>query len=156
MTINIDKNKIIFSRTFKGTIHEVFNAYTQEDLFKQWFHPAGASTEVFEFNVEEGGHAFFAIDTPSMTSYTLSEYKKVEKPNYIEYLDFFATPDGEKDTSMPGMHIVIEFNEEKPNQTTVTSTSVFPTEDAAQQALDMGVEQGMNSTLDQLEKLLES
>lgn len=57
---------------------------------------------------------------------------------------------------MPGMHIVIEFNEEKPNQTTVTSTSVFPTEDAAQQALDMGVEQGMNSTLDQLEKLLES
>lgn len=83
MTINIDKNKIIFSRTFKGTIHEVFNAYTQEDLFKQWFHPAGASTEVFEFNVEEGGHAFFAIHTPSMTSYTLSEYNIKKLRNRI-------------------------------------------------------------------------
>lgn len=57
---------------------------------------------------------------------------------------------------MPGMHIVIEFEEKQPNQTTVTSTSVLPSEEAAQQALDMGVEEGMNSTLDQLEKLLKS
>lgn len=57
---------------------------------------------------------------------------------------------------MPGMHIVIEFEEKQPNQTTVTSTSVLPSEEDAQQALDMGVEEGMNSTLDQLEKLLKS
>ncbi|MBO0377321.1 SRPBCC family protein [Staphylococcus warneri] len=156
MTIKVEKNKIIFSRTFTGTIHELFNAYTQEDLFKQWFHPEGASTKVFEFNVEEGGHAFFAIHTPDMTSYTRSEYKKIEKPNYIEYLDFFATPEGDKDPNMPGMHITIEFEEKQPNQTTVTSTSVLPSKEAAQQALDMGGEEGMNSTLDQLEKLLKS
>lgn len=64
MTIKVEKNKIIFSRTFTGTIHELFNAYTQEDLFKQWFHPEGASTEVFEFNVEEGGHAFLLYTRP--------------------------------------------------------------------------------------------
>ena len=52
---------------------------------------------------------------------------------------------------MPGMHITIEFEEKQPNQTTVTSTSVLPSKEAAQQALDMGVEEGMNSTLDQLE-----
>lgn len=54
------------------------------------------------------------------------------------------------------MHITIEFEEKQPNQTTVTSTSVLPSKEAAQQALDMGVEEGMNSTLDQLEKLLKS
>ncbi len=58
-----------------------------------------------------------------------------------------------KDTSMPGMHITLNFEEVK-GKTTVTSTSTFPTEGAAQQAIDMGVEQGMNSTLNQLEKLL--
>ena len=46
-----------------------------------------------------------------------------------------------------------EFEEVK-GKTTVTSTSTFPTESAAQQAIDMGVETGMNSTLNQLEKLL--
>lgn len=58
-----------------------------------------------------------------------------------------------KDTSMPGMHITLNFEEVK-GKTTVTSTSTFPTESAAQQAIDMGVETGMNSTLNQLEKLL--
>ena len=53
---------------------------------------------------------------------------------------------------MPGMHITLNFEEK--GKTTVTSTSTFPTEGAAQQAIDMGVEQGMNSTLNQLEKLL--
>ena len=55
--------------------------------------------------------------------------------------------------SMSKMRIFLDFKE-KQGRTTVTSTSVFSTQDAAQQALDMGVEQGMNSTLDQLELLL--
>ena len=89
-----------------------------------------------------------------MTSYTITEYQKVQKPHRLEYLDYFATPQGEKDTSMPGMQILMDFKESN-GKTTVTSTSVFPTQDAAQQALDMGVEQGMNGTLDNLEALLE-
>ncbi len=88
-----------------------------------------------------------------MISYTIAEYLQVDAPYYIEYLDYFATSKGEKDTSMPGMHITLNFEEVK-GKTTVTSTSTFPTESAAQQAIDMGVETGMNSTLNQLEKLL--
>ena len=78
----------------------------------------------------------------------------MDKPNHIEYLDFFATSQGEKDTSLPGMQILIDFTSESAQRTLVTSTSIFPTKDAAQQALDMGVEAGMNSTLDQLDSLL--
>ncbi len=96
---------------------------------------------------------FYAIQAPQMISYTIAEYLQVDAPYYIEYLDYFATSKGEKDTSMPGMHITLNFEEVK-GKTTVTSTSTFPTESAAQQAIDMGVETGMNSTLNQLEKLL--
>ena len=52
------------------------------------------------------------------------------------------------------MHISINFNSDNKQMTTVTSTSMFPTKEAAQQAVDMGIEAGMNSTLDQLEALL--
>ena len=58
-----------------------------------------------------------------------------------------------KDTSLPGMQILIDFTSESAQRTLVTSTSIFPTK-MAQQALDMGVEAGMNSTLDQLDSLL--
>lgn len=154
MSIQLKDNKIIFNRTFEAPINEVFEAYTTETLFEQWFHPQGGKTKVFRFNPVVGGDAFFAIEMPEQTSYTLTEYKKVDKPNHIEYLDFFATSQGEKDTSLPGMQIFIDFTSESAQSTLVTSTSIFPTKDAAQQALDMGVEAGMNSTLDQLESLL--
>lgn len=154
MPIKKEKNRIIFSRTFNAPANKVFDAYTQKELFEQWFYPEGASIEVYQFNAVEGGKAFFAIKAPDMTSYTITEYQKVQKPHRLEYLDYFATPQGEKDTSMPGMQILMDFKESN-GKTTVTSTSVFPTQDAAQQALDMGVEQGMNGTLDNLEALLE-
>ncbi|MGW9855848.1 uncharacterized protein YndB with AHSA1/START domain [Staphylococcus hominis] len=154
MSIEVKENKIIFSRTFKASINDVFDAYTNPSLFEQWFHPQGAKTKVYRFNVKEGGEAFFAIETPEQTSYTLTEYQKVDRPNYLEYLDYFATPEGQKDTRLPGMHISINFKSDNKQMTTVTSTSMFPTKEEAQQAVDMGVEVGMNSTLDQLEKLL--
>ena len=86
-----------------------------------------------------------------MISYTIAEYLQVDAPYYIEYLDYFATSKGKK--TQVCMHITLNFEEVK-GKTTVTSTSTFPTESAAQQAIDMGVETGMNSTLNQLEKLL--
>lgn len=156
MTIKLDHNKVIFSRRFNAAIERVFDAYTKRELFEQWFHPKGASTEVYRFNAEDNGEAFFAIKAPTMTSYTLTQYQKVKRPTYIEYTDSFATPQGQRDTSMPSMQVIIKFTALSNQQTEVTSTSVFPTKDAAKQAIDMGVEQGMNSTLDNLEKLLNS
>ena len=78
----------------------------------------------------------------------------MDGPKYLEYFDYFATPEGKKDTRLPGMHISINFNSDNKQMTTITSTSVFPTKEAAQQAVGMGIEAGMNSTLDRLEVLL--
>lgn len=92
MTIKVEDNKIIFSRTIEAPIEKVFDAYTTKALFEKWFHPKDASTKVFRFNAVSGGDAFYAIKTPTMTSYTLAEYKTVKRPYLIEYIDSFATP----------------------------------------------------------------
>ncbi|CDR66862.1 SRPBCC family protein [Staphylococcus schweitzeri] len=154
MTIKVEDNKIIFSRTIQAPIEKVFDAYTKKELFEKWFHPKGASTEVFHFNVITGGDAFYAIKTPALTSYTLVEYETVKRPYLIEYIDSFATSEGNKDTKMPSMKITLSFSETSKTETTVTSISTFPTKEAAQQVIEIGVEEGMNQTLDQLDALL--
>ncbi|HDB4791936.1 TPA: SRPBCC domain-containing protein, partial [Staphylococcus aureus] len=63
MTIKVEDNKIIFSRTIEAPIEKVFDAYTTKELFEKWFHPKGASTKVFRFNAVSGGDAFYAIKT---------------------------------------------------------------------------------------------
>ena len=37
---------------------------------------SGGKTKVYRFNPEAGGDAFFAIEMPEQTSYTLTEYKR--------------------------------------------------------------------------------
>ena len=38
MTIKVEDNKIIFSRTIEAPIEKVFDAYTTKALFEKWFH----------------------------------------------------------------------------------------------------------------------
>ncbi len=42
MTIKVEDNKIIFSRTIEAPIEKVFDAYTTKALFEKWFHPKDA------------------------------------------------------------------------------------------------------------------
>jgi uncharacterized protein YndB with AHSA1/START domain len=156
MSIKIDNNKIIFTRTFNTSAEKLFNAYTDEQLFKAWFHPEGASTEIFKFNVQDGGDAFFAIHTPEGTSYTVTEYKQVKAPTTIDYYDYFADSEGNRADNMAGMHNIITFNQLNKDETEIESVSVLPDAQSAQQLLDMGVEAGMNSTFDNLEKLVKT
>ncbi len=126
----------------------------QKNYLKNGFIQKGLAQKYFALMLFQAVMHFMRIKTPTMTSYTLAEYKTVKRPYLIEYIDSFATPQGAKDTKMPSMKITLSFSKSNTTKTTVTSTSVFPTKEAAQQVINMGVEQGMNQTLDQLDALL--
>ncbi|PHK49593.1 SRPBCC family protein [Staphylococcus edaphicus] len=155
MSVQVEENKIIFTRNFKATAEQIFKAYTEPNLFKEWFHPQGASTEIYEFDVQTGGKAFFAIRAPQGTSYTVTQYNKVIEPKVIDYNDYFADKDGSIDKKMAGMHNTIHIETCEDDTSKVTSVAELPDPKAAQQLIDMGVEAGMNSTFDNLELLLE-
>lgn len=97
MSVKIVENNIIFTREFKATAEQIFKAYTDQNLFEKWFHPQGATTEVYESDVQTGGNAFFAIRAPQGTSYTVTQYTEVIQPTLIDYNDYFADKDGNID-----------------------------------------------------------
>ncbi|PTI73476.1 glutathione S-transferase [Staphylococcus succinus] len=156
MSIQIEQNKIIFIRNFNASADQIFNAYTEQALFEQWFHPKGAITEVYTFNVQTEGNAFFAIRGPQGTSYTVTNYNDVQRPTLIDYYDYFADQDGNIDKTMAGMHNTIHIKDNKDGTTTIKSIAELPDAEAAQQLLNMGVEEGMNGTFDNLEALVKT
>lgn len=155
MGIRIDGRTIIFERTFDAPIERVFAAYSQSELFEQWFHPDGAVTKVHAFDFKPGGRTFFSIETPDFTSYTVMDYISIQTPHSFEYHDYFANAQGEINPDMPSNHIYMTFEEKTPGQTTVCSKSVFETEAMVEEMLRMGIEEGMTRTLDQLDTLLD-
>ena len=126
MSIEVNESKIIFKRDFQATVEEIFKAYTEQSLFEQWFHPQGATTEVFEFNVETGGQAFFAIYTDQGTSYTLTKYNEVKAPYLIDYNDYFTDKAGNIDENMASMRNVIQLEQIDAASTRIISTAELP------------------------------
>lgn len=154
MTVTRKDNQIIGTRTFEASIQNVFNAYTTKEKFEQWFFPKGGSLKVYEFNPKPGGKNFFKIQMPDAESYTVQQYDEIEAPHKIIYHDYFADEKGNINPDMNGMRVELYLTSKGSSTTEVKSVSVMPSEEAAKQLMEMGVEQGMESTLDQLEELL--
>ncbi|ERF48049.1 hypothetical protein N039_05900 [Staphylococcus sp. EGD-HP3] len=57
---------------------------------------------------------------------------------------------------MAGMHNNINIQDMGNGVSQLTATSILPDAKSAQQLLEMGVEEGMNSTFDNLERLLDT
>lgn len=155
MSIRIEGRTITFDRTFDAPIDQVFAAYSEPKLFEQWFHPDHATTTVYEFDFKPGGRTFFSIATPDFTSYTVMHYDAIDAPHAFEYHDYFANAEGDINPNMPSNHIFMTFTEHA-GQTTVVSKSIFESEEMVQEMLRMGIETGMERTLDQLETLLKA
>ncbi|MCU5745288.1 SRPBCC domain-containing protein [Staphylococcus sp. SQ8-PEA] len=155
MGIEVNRNKIIYKRNFKASPEEIYRAYTNKDLFEQWFHPKGGTTKVYRYEVQEGGEGFFSIETPQGKSYTLTRYKEIHRPTFLAYEDYFADERGKINKEVPGMYNTVRLNDIGQGVTELVATSELSSAEMVQQMIDMELEAGMDSTFDNLEELLQ-
>jgi uncharacterized protein YndB with AHSA1/START domain len=67
--------------------------------------------------------------------------------------DGFANKDGTPNAGMPSMRMVFSFAE-IPTGSRVVTTTHFPSAEALQQLLDMGMEEGMRQAMGQMDAVL--
>ncbi|MBX9470422.1 SRPBCC family protein [Microcella sp.] len=80
--------------------------------------------------------------------------KSVEAPTRFEFRDGFEGPDGRPDPTMPTIEATVTLDDLGDGRTRMVITSVFPNADAFVQMREMGMEEGMQSALGQIEALL--
>jgi uncharacterized protein YndB with AHSA1/START domain len=83
-----------------------------------------------------------------------SVYQAIDAPHSFSYKDYFTDEQGVVNEAMPSMDITMAF-EAVPGGTLVRSTSVFPSQEAYEQTVAMGVVEGVGQTWDRLGELLE-
>jgi uncharacterized protein YndB with AHSA1/START domain len=78
----------------------------------------------------------------------------VEAPRRIELEDGFANADGEPNPEMPTMRMQVDLRERSGGGTEMEIVTTFPSEEAMQQLLTMGMDEGMRAALGQIDDLL--
>ncbi|MGM7700492.1 SRPBCC domain-containing protein [Pseudalkalibacillus sp. Hm43] len=161
ITTSVEGRDLIMERVFDAPKELVFKAYAEKDHLEKWWGPEGWETKVMAFEFKPGGEWRYCMtcvdknqgDFFGMESCGLAEYQEISAPEKIVYKDSFTDKEGNK-LEMPEMLITINF-EDHEGKTKLVSRTQFATEEALQQVIDMGVEQGVASQFKKLDAYLE-
>jgi uncharacterized protein YndB with AHSA1/START domain len=162
-TISDDKKSLVIERVFNSSQHNLWRAYTEKELFEQWFAPQGWTVTTKKFDFANGGENIYVMKCEDKAQGEwygqISAGKMVFSninPEYsYDYEDFFTDEAGMVNESLPGSKSSVELSEQTHDSTLLRVTTSYATADALKQVIEMGMEEGYGQTLDKLEQVLQ-
>lgn len=152
--VDKEKNTITIKREFAAKRQLVWDCYTKSELLDQWFAPKPFTTKTKSMNFKEGGHWHYAMVSPDGTEYWgYTEYIQIKPLDFYTTLDAFSNDKGEINTDLPKAKWKLTFTDKGENamvETVVTYNSLSDLESV----LNMGMKEGLTSTLERLDELL--
>ena len=144
--------ELLFSHHFDAPREKVFQAWTQEELFQQWFCPNDFSVQLCEMDVRPGGSFRIHMQAPDDKIYpTRGEYIEIIAPERLEYKD--SWDDNRADN--PPITITVTF-EQQPDGTQLNLYTAFTSKEHRDQVLSQGVKEGWLMFMDNLTRHLEN
>jgi len=147
-------NTLTVKREFAADRQLVWDCYTKRELLDRWFAPAPFTTKTRSMDFREGGHWIYAmVDFDGNEHWGRTDYVKIKPIDYYTSFDGFSDSEGNLNPDLPRAEWKITFTDLGKNtmvETVVTYKSLTDLEMVVQ----MGMEQGMMSTLEKLDGLL--
>jgi uncharacterized protein YndB with AHSA1/START domain len=121
----------------------------------QWWGPREWPLAHCDMDFRVGGEWHYAMreTTTGNESWGLMFFDEIIVPEFIRYRDAFSDASRAISPDMPISESTLHFYADG-DKTRVVSTTVYPTEDALKQVLDMGLEAGLSETWDRLDEYL--
>ena len=139
---------------FASPVARVWAAYADPRVLERfWGPPEWPATFVRHDFVVGGRSEYFMTGPNGDQSRGYFEFLSINEPHDFEVLDGFLGPDGKPAENMPTMRMRFSFEPHDGGTRMVTVTS-FPSIEALDQLLGMGMEQGMRAAMAQIDEVL--
>jgi uncharacterized protein YndB with AHSA1/START domain len=153
-TADKDARTITVLREFNGSRQLVWDCYTKSYLLDQWFAPKTLTTKTKHMDFREGGYWHYAMSTQdNQTFWNRLDYKMIDPIDGYTAQDGFCDESGTVNPNMPGSLWEVEFTGDSA-PTLVTTIIRYASPESLQAAIDMGLKDGLASTLERLDELL--
>lgn len=151
----LENRKLILTRDFDAPPSLMFEMWTDCKHLRHWWGPKEWPMDECEMDFREGGQWKYCLRGPNEgdESWGLAIYHEINKPDSIVYKDHFTDVGGNVVPDMPNMIINVEFIEFD-DKTSQRITVNFNTNEERDKIVEMGMAEGMDSSLDRLEDYL--
>lgn len=154
--VDKEKNTITVKKEFKAGKQLVWDCHTKSELLIQWFAPKPFTAKTKSMEFKEGGRWHYAMVDPEGKEYWgLTEYTKIHPIDFYKSLDAFSDSAGKINAEMPRAEWHVQFLDKNGN-TLVETTVQYAALSDLESVMQMGMQEGLTSTLERLDELLET
>jgi uncharacterized protein YndB with AHSA1/START domain len=141
---------------FTVPVERVWAAWADPRQLERFWGPPQWPATFVRHDFVTGGRSLYYMTGPDGTkSRGWWRIVRMEAPRFFEFEDGFADETGEPNTKLPGTMGRIAFDP-IPGGSRMTSVSTFPSLEAMEQLLAMGMEEGLKAALGQMDDVLAS
>jgi uncharacterized protein YndB with AHSA1/START domain len=152
--VDMKKNTMMIRREYAARRQLVWDCHTKSELLDQWFAPKPLTTKTKSMDFRDGGHWHYVMIDPNGPEYWgRMDYKKIRPIENYTALDGFSDASGAVNPDLPRSEWNVTFSDQE-TRTLVENVVSYQSAEALQKAIDMGMKQGMTSTLERLDELL--
>lgn len=151
---DLENLTLTINALFAAPVQRIWDIYADpRQLEKVWGPPEYPATFV-DHDLSPGGRMNYLMTGPGGDKhYGYWEVTSVEAPRSFSYRDGFANEDFTPNTKLPAALTDCTF-EERDGATYASFISHYPTREGLRQVLDMGVEEGSTSAINQIDALI--
>ncbi len=153
---DFQEKSILVSREFKAPLETVWRAFTESELLEKWWAPKPWRAETKTMNFEVGGYWLYAMVSPeNQKHWGRMNFLAIDELVSYSIEDEFCDEDGNTNMELPTSRGKNTFTKTETG-TLVAFKTVYNTEEEVQKIVEMGFEQGITMTFEELAILLEN
>lgn len=151
-----DNLTLTLTAEFEAPIERVWRLWKDPRQLERWWGPPGYPATFVDHNFTSGGSVTYYMTSPEGEKYHgWWKITELDAPNRLEFEDGFGDADGNPNPEMPTTtgRVVFEEIDSSP-LTRMTMFSTFPSLEAMEQMVEMGMEEGLTLAVGQIDQLL--
>jgi uncharacterized protein YndB with AHSA1/START domain len=159
MQITVDKDPAAATMTvtteLDATVERAWQLWADPRQLERWWGPPTHPATVTEHELAAGATVRYFMTSPEGDKYHgLWEIVVAEAPRRLELIDCFADDSGAKNEELPATRMTVSLAERDGGGTVMTMHSQFASIEAMEQLVNMGMEEGLQQALAQIEAIL--
>ena len=140
---------------YDAPVERVWQLYADPRQLERFWGPPTWPATVGDHDLRPGGRVTYVMTGPDGdTSGGYWDVLEVDAPRRFVVDDGFADTAGQPNTELPTTRMELELAERDGGGTTMTIRSTFPSTEAMQQMIEMGMEEGLREAMGQIDGVL--
>ncbi len=154
-TVLAETNQLVAERSFAAPKSKVWQYYTTAELLEKWWAPKPFKAVTNSFDFSEGGHWHYSMQGPEGEEhFCINVYKTINPEESFTAFDGFAHEDWSINTDLPSSDWEVTFTQNG-DMTDMKVVLTCESKAGLDTLIEMGMKEGFNQGLDQLESLVE-